>query len=402
MMSDSNSTQPGGTGIPNSLARFKMRLGVIGAPAQWEMPDGETWAYEPYVREMRIWAELFSEVHVCGHASEEPIRGNTAPYLKKNIIVHPVNYTQDEGFSGARRRLWQFPRLIWHCLKTIRANDFILIRGPSHFALVGIVLTRLLRRVSLTKWAGANSTFKGERIPTRVNRFIEALPSKRNFTLVYGESHRSHQISFIPALMTAAELEKGKQLASERIWQPPWKIVGVGRLSRVKNYDLALRGVGELSRRAPEIPWTFTMVGDGPERKRLEGIVADYGIGDRVTFTGALPFAEAQHHFATAHAVIMPGIQEGWPKTIPEAWAHGAIPVAARGGIVPWMLKRNDSGVVFEATPEALAEALARLFSDPSRLPAISKGLFEFANEISLDQFKLRLERVLVERCGLQ
>lgn len=400
-MSDPNRTMPEASGIPNTAARFKMKLGVIGAPAQWMMPDGETWAYEPYVREMRIWAELFSEVHVCGHASEEPIRGNTAPYLKPNIVVHPVRYTEDEGFSGAWRRFWQLPRLIWHTLKTIRSNDFIHLRGPSHFALFGIILVRVLRRVSLTKWAGANATFDGERIPTRVNRLIEALPSKRNFTLVYGESHRPHQLSFIPALMTSEELEKGRQLSGERSWQPPWKIVGVGRLSRVKGYDLALRGVGELRRRAPEIPWTFTMVGEGPERRNLEAIVAEYAIGDRVTFTGALPFAEAQHHFATAHAVIMPGTQEGWPKTIPEAWAHGAIPVAARGGIVPWMLKREGSGVVFDPTPEALADALARLFSDPSRLHAISDGLFAFANEISLDQFKVRLERVLVESCGL-
>lgn len=401
-MMDSHTIPTGEPTRTNPSARFKMKLGVIGSPAQWIMPDGETWAYEPYVREMRIWAELFSEVHVCGHASEEPIRGNTAPYLKTNIIVHPVNYTQDEGFSGARRRLWQFHRLISHSLKTIYSTDFILIRGPSHFALVGIILMRLLGKVSLTKWAGANSTFKGERMPTKVNRLIEALPSKRNFTLVYGESHRSHQVSFIPALMTQAELDEGRRLANERIWQPPWKIVGVGRLTRVKNYDLALRGVGELFRRAPQISWTFTMVGDGPERKRLEAIAADYGIADRVTFTGALPFAQAQHHFATAHAVIMPGTQEGWPKTIPEAWAHGAIPLAARGGIVPWMLKRNNSGVVFEPTPEHLADALARLFSEPSQLPDISRGLFTFAGEMSLDQFKVRLERVLTDRCGLK
>jgi glycosyltransferase involved in cell wall biosynthesis len=97
----------------------------------------------------------------------------------------------------------------------------------------------------------------------------------------------------------------------------------------------------------------------------------------------------------------MPGVKEGWPKIIAEAWAHGTIPVASRGGIVPWILGADGSGFIIEPTPAALAGALAQLLSDPSHMSAVSKNLHVHAKEISLDQFKARLERVLVERCGL-
>jgi len=34
--------------------------------------------YEPYVREMRVWADLFEEVVVCSSRAEGPMRGNLA------------------------------------------------------------------------------------------------------------------------------------------------------------------------------------------------------------------------------------------------------------------------------------------------------------------------------------
>ena len=98
----------------------------------------------------------------------------------------------------------------------------------------------------------------------------------------------------------------------------------------------------------------------------------------------------------------MPGVKEGWPKIIAEAWAHGAFPVASRAGIVPWILNDRDSGTVVEATPDALAEGLSAALSDPGRLRTVSHNLHRYAEELSLDQFKNRLVRVLVDRCGLR
>jgi glycosyltransferase involved in cell wall biosynthesis len=99
--------------------------------------------------------------------------------------------------------------------------------------------------------------------------------------------------------------------------------------------------------------------------------------------------------------VIMPGVKEGWPKAIAEAWAHGAVPVAAAAGLVPWILDGGRGGVVFPPTPEGLAEELHRLLSQPARvrqLSAVGPGL---AAELSLEAFRARLEEVLVSHCGL-
>ena len=109
-----------------------------------------------------------------------------------------------------------------------------------------------------------------------------------------------------------------------------------------------------------------------------------------------------QVHYAQAHAVIMPGVMEGWPKPIAEAWAHGAVPLAAAGGIVPWILRDKEAGVTFPPTGDGLANALLSLLADATTLTRMSERGPDLARKLSLECFTERLERVLVEGCGLQ
>jgi glycosyltransferase involved in cell wall biosynthesis len=180
------------------------------------------------------------------------------------------------------------------------------------------------------------------------------------------------------------------------------KILCVGRLETAKGFDLALRGLGELKRVRPDLTWHFTLVGDGTQGDSLRRLAAACDLTDRMTFTGALSFPEVQQRYAESHIAIMPGIKEGWPKIIAEAWAHGTIPVAASAGLVPSILEDRSSGVVFQPTPTDLALALAHLLDDPEKMRCMSQGLYRHARELSLDQFRVRLEKVLVERFGFQ
>lgn len=379
-----------------------MRLGVIGHVPHWTGASGEPLAYEPYVREMRIWADLFSEIHICSPKGDGPVQGNVASYDRANIRWHPVSYTLAPGRSGAIRRLFQLPGMTLAVLRTLRASEFVHLRSPGHFALVGAVLTRVMGRASITKWAGENASYQGERLTALIHRKIECARSRRNSVLVYGPAKYSHQISFIPALMTEQELAEARRLSSPKDWYAPWLILSVGRMVPEKGFDLALQGLAKLKQNRSDLNWRYVLVGDGQCRQNLLAQAKELGIADRVVFTGALSFGQVQERYAAAHLVIMPGVKEGWPKVIAEAWAHGAIPVAARGGIVPHILRDGNAGVIFEPNPPALAQALASLLANPALMQAMAAGTYRYCEELSLTQFKRRLEQVLIEKCGLK
>lgn len=385
----------------NKNARFNHTLGVIGHTVHWIGADGTPWSYEPYVREMRVWADLFAFINICSPVGEGPMEGNQAPYLRENLRWHPVRYSSSCGYSSAFRRLTQLPGLTRAARRTIKENDFILLRSPGHFGLVGAALVRLMRRPSLTKWAGENGAFKGERIPSRIERVLQSKPNSLHPVLVYGDEKQPHQVSFMPALMTGEELDQARVLASSKSWNGSFKMLSVGVLEPVKGFDLAVKALGQLRVSHAELNWTYTVIGDGSMRRDLEALAYESGIGDRIVFTGALPFSEVQKHYADSHLAIMPGTKEGWPKVIAEAWAHGTIPVASAAGIVPLILKDENAGVTFEPTPAALANTLYRLASARERLQEISQSLQRKAEQMSLDSFRANLEKVLIERCGL-
>ena len=398
---DGDSAAPDGQ-TNEKKARFRMALGVFGDVPHYVNAKGDVEAFEPYVREMRIWADLFSQVHVYAPAGRGDSRPNAAPYLRQNVQWHPVHYSVRRGSRGARERMLGVPRALWAVYKGLRRSEFVLLRDPSHFGLMAAVLTRLFGRRSLTKWASNNGVFLGQPLASRLDWRLQAIPCRRNPVLVYGPAKYRHQVSFIPALMSEQELQKARDLSARKSWSEPWEILCVGRLNREKRFDQALLGLHELTLRYPTIPWRATVIGGGPERENLERLAEKAGISTRIRFTGPLEFAPVQEFYGKAHVLILPNPHEGWPKVIAEAWAHGAIPVAAEGGIVPHILSDALAGVMFDSSPAGLAEAVAGLLRDPPRMQAISSQIHRYAQDLSLEQFESRLVSVLVERCGLK
>jgi glycosyltransferase involved in cell wall biosynthesis len=381
--------------------RFNRRLGIITHVPHWRGKDGVLWAYEPYVRELRLWADLFAAVEVLAPAAEGPMQGNQAAYERTNIGWRSVSYSLSYEKWAPLQRLAQMPALALGIQRLIRDCDLIHLRGPGHPALLGNLLVRLCRQPSITKWAGLFASFEGERWPSRVERRLVGFGSAGHPVLIYGPSNHQHIISFSPALMSEAELSMARALSARKHSGRPWQLLSVGRLLAVKNFDLAIRGLGELYHRRPDLEWEYTLIGDGPEAIALHELARRCEIAERVRFAGALPFTEVQKYYAAAQLVIMPGVKEGWPKIIAEAWAHAAVPLAAAAGIVPWILEGDKYGISFKPSASGLADALSALLYDNVKLLTLVNRIAHRADELSLERFKKLLEKVLVEHCGL-
>ena len=347
---------------------------------------------------MEVWARLFARVEICAPIAEWRKRGNQARYAARNVRWAPVRFS---NWPGPRRhvlRLGQLPQLRRSLDRLIATTDLLLLRSPSPVALVGRSLARARAAPTITKWAGPARPTAGEWPLMRLERLQVERGAEP--VLVYGPTTRSHLIPFIPALMTRDELSRAARAGQGRDWRPPWRLLAIGRLNPEKGFDLMLRGLARLLRSRPDLAWRLELVGDGPQAQGLRNLAERLGLGDRVAFTGAVGFEQARERLARSHVVVMPGTQEGWPKTIAEAWAHGAVPVGAAAGLVPGLLA-DGAGVPFPSSPRGLADALAGLLADPARMAEIGARGPARCGELSLERFENLLEAVLLERCGL-
>jgi glycosyltransferase involved in cell wall biosynthesis len=106
-------------------------------------------------------------------------------------------------------------------------------------------------------------------------------------------------------------------------------LIFVGGLVPRKACDLALRASAALLKDGSA---RFTVVGDGPERNRLEQLTRTLGIENAVSFCGWLSHAQVLQHLRSADVMVFPSVRENGAGVVFEALASGAVPVVADFG----------------------------------------------------------------------
>lgn len=133
--------------------------------------------------------------------------------------------------------------------------------------------------------------------------------------------------------------------------------VAVGRLVAQKNIALMLRAFS----RAAGAEDRLTLIGDGPERTRLEALAKRLGLGNRVEFKGYVP--EPAGMLPGFDALLLSSDYEGVPAVLLEALAAD-LPIVATdcsSSISP-LLKDGALGEIVRVGDETtLAEAIGRV-----------------------------------------
>jgi glycosyltransferase involved in cell wall biosynthesis len=129
-------------------------------------------------------------------------------------------------------------------------------------------------------------------------------------------------------------LQSESQIRTKLNRDRPWfHLLFVGRLVPYKGADLLLEAIRGLS--APSLAKIqLTLVGDGPERGRLERLAQDFKLKDRVRFTGWVPQSQTVQYYREADCFCFPSVREFGGAVVLEAMAHG-LPclVVNHGGI---------------------------------------------------------------------
>src|SRR5205823_11585403 len=108
----------------------------------------------------------------------------------------------------------------------------------------------------------------------------------------------------------------------------------VGRLSREKDHIALLEAVDLLrARLGPAVAPHLVIVGEGPERSRIEDKIRRLNLGSTVTLTGQRDSAEP--YYGIADVAVLSSRSEGSPNALLEAMAAGVPAVATRVGGVP-------------------------------------------------------------------
>jgi glycosyltransferase involved in cell wall biosynthesis len=102
-------------------------------------------------------------------------------------------------------------------------------------------------------------------------------------------------------------------------------IVFTGRLVHQKGVDIVIKSLSELK----HLDWRFTIIGDGPARDDLNGLVETHGLVERIHFLGWKTRAEIRDVYSNASIFVFPSRDEGMSNAVLEAMSAGLAVIAS-------------------------------------------------------------------------
>ncbi|MGD8997844.1 MAG: glycosyltransferase [Anaerolineae bacterium] len=174
-------------------------------------------------------------------------------------------------------------------------------------------------------------------------------------------------------------------------------IVAVGRLSEEKGFSYLLQAVARV-RRQRQV--RLLIIGEGPERAKLESLARAKGIGSDTQLLG---YRENPYSYlANADVFVLSSLWEGLPAVVVEAMACGAPVVATDcpSGPGEIITKETEGILVPPADPEALADAILRVLSDTNLRQAMRAAGRSRAQDFRVDKIAREYERLFLETLG--
>lgn len=193
-------------------------------------------------------------------------------------------------------------------------------------------------------------------------------------------------------------------------FQPTWpregerlEVLAVGRLVDKKGFHVLLEAV-----RALHLPFHLRIVGDGPQRERLQTTIDEHHLGGVVHLHGPATHVELPALYAAADLVVVPSVldshgdRDGVPNVLLEAMASWRPVVASDVGAIRSVVRDGVSGtLVPPGDVAALAAAIGRLGRDPVDRRRLAVGGRAYVErERRLDSCTRRLQSVLESAYG--
>src|SRR5262249_26585429 len=133
----------------------------------------------------------------------------------------------------------------------------------------------------------------------------------------------------------------------------------VGKLHTPKGADVLIAAIAQLARQGRKV--SATIVGNGPDRAKLEHRAAKHSLAEQVHFVGTKP---ARSAFALGRLLVVPSRAESLPYIVLEAAAVGLPMVATAVGGIPEIFGPEAAALVPPGDPAALARAISRAMQD--------------------------------------
>ena len=142
-------------------------------------------------------------------------------------------------------------------------------------------------------------------------------------------------------------------------------VLGVGRLSKEKGFDLLIHAVSNLNRSGQKV--ALAIAGDGDERETLENLIKQLGAQDQIKLLGFVQ--DARPFYQAADLFVLSSLREGLPNVVLEAMASGTPVLTTRVAGMPTLVEDGVNGrLIPPESVEYLQSEIGELVANQPKL----------------------------------
>ncbi|WP_069472157.1 glycosyltransferase family 4 protein [Candidatus Marithrix sp. Canyon 246] len=159
------------------------------------------------------------------------------------------------------------------------------------------------------------------------------------------------------------------------------KLLYLGHLTQGKRLDLLLKAIKILSKQ--NLDFMLYLVGDGPERKKLETLVKQLRIDNFVRFEGFKQKQDIPNYLAQSCCFLFPSQYDIWGLVLVEAMASGVASIASiHAGATSDLIQDGKTGFAMDfSDPQKVAERIKWILEHPEPAKAIGVAAQNFIKE---------------------
>ncbi len=327
----------------------------------------------------KYWARAGHDVSVVTLASRQTDIYELGPRVRRVTLnlVHPSRHVV-EGLVRSSRRVLALRRALARL-----QPDVVVSFMPS----TNVVSLLAVSGTGVPVVVCERTDPRHQRIKTPWAALRRLLYPRASALVVQTETVAGWAREFCPRVhVIPNSVERPPTSAMPGIDRGPLRLIAMGSLRPEKGFDLLIEAFARVAASHPA--WSLTILGEGPERARLEALVRMSRLQDRVSMPGRM--AEPVPYLAAAHAFALSSRREGFPNALLEAMACGLPVVAFDCPSGPAdVVEHGRNGLLVEAGDvPRLAAALDWIMSSPAERARMG----ERARDVAI---QLAPERVL-------
>jgi glycosyltransferase involved in cell wall biosynthesis len=317
------------------------------------------------------YGALFDETHIIIFNKRDTNNANDMRMIRiaNNVFLYPTNSKNKLSY------LFDGYKIAKSILKENKIS-VITTQDPFETGLLGWILKKKFK-IPLLIQVHTEFSFRYFAFESFLNFFrwflalflipkadrLRVVSSKIKDYIVKKFPYLSEKIDVLPILVDIKKLKQKEEFDIKQKYPGfDFYFLTLSRLVKVKNIPLQLKALSKLKQKYPK--FLLIIVGDGPEKKKLEELVIKLNLKENVVFEGWQ--RNVVSYLKSADCLLFSSNYEGYGMVIIEALSFGLPVIATKVGVAPEVIENGKNGFLVEVGNEKeYLQALEKIIEKP-------------------------------------